>query len=211
MLDPGPAPLRSDARRNRDLIVTAATAHFLEHGPEAPLDAVARAAGVGIGTLYRRFPTRADLLSAVIERLLEDVVEDARAARDTAATPWDGLMQATSWSRSIRSILRVARGPAVAKVMASPAHTTLHAQLDEMLAVIDGLVRAAQADGSMRPDVSAGDVVLVTSAVSRSLPLDGDAAANAYSRAHAILAAGLRAEAAETLPGTPVGLSDLTL
>jgi AcrR family transcriptional regulator len=211
VLDPGTAPLRSDARRNRDLIVTAATAHFLEHGPDAPLDAVARAAGVGIGTLYRRFPTRDALLGAVLEQLLDDVVMDVRAARDSAATPWDGLMQATSWSRSIRTILRVARGPVVTRLTTSDTFAPLRDALAEMLTIIDGLVRAAQADGTMRTDVSAGDIVLVTSAVSRSLPHDGDAAANAYSRAHAILAAGLRANGATPLPGHPVGLADLPL
>lgn len=203
--------LRADARRNRGRVVDAATALFLEHGPDAPLEGVARAAGVGIGTLYRHFPGRDDLLAAVFEDLMADVVDDVRAARDSAPTAWDGLVRATGWTPSIRRILHLARGRRVEDVLTSASAPALRGHLDEMLTLITDLVERAQAEGSMRRDVGAGDVVLMTGALSRSLPLDGDAAANAYTRAHAILAAGLRADAALPLPGAPVSLADLPL
>ena len=64
-IEPAPRRQRADARRNRDAVLAAAHAAFAEHGPEASLDDVARRAGVGIGTVYRNFPTRQALLEAV--------------------------------------------------------------------------------------------------------------------------------------------------
>src|SRR4051794_15959634 len=75
-----PPTLRADAQRNRDAIVAAARAAFAEYGLHAPLDDIAKRAGVGSGTLYRHFPTRDDLVGAVfVERLTENV-EAVRAA-----------------------------------------------------------------------------------------------------------------------------------
>jgi AcrR family transcriptional regulator len=70
-IEPAPRRQRADARRNRDAVLAAAHAAFAEHGPEASLDDVARRAGVGIGTVYRNFPTRQALLEAVMGDRLE--------------------------------------------------------------------------------------------------------------------------------------------
>ncbi len=82
--------LRADAARNRDAIVAVARDVFAEHGLEAPLEAIAARAGVGIATLYRRFPTREKLVAAA---LVEKVAEYAEAARQALAAPdpWDGF------------------------------------------------------------------------------------------------------------------------
>jgi AcrR family transcriptional regulator len=77
-------PLRADAARNRDRIVEAAVADFAEHGLEVPLEDVAQHAGVGIATLYRRFPSRDDLVAACFERR---VAEYAQAAEDALGAP----------------------------------------------------------------------------------------------------------------------------
>ena len=82
-------PKRADARRNYDQLVAAARAAFTEADRSASLEDIARRAGVGIGTLYRHFPTRADLIEAVY---VEEVEALARAAEDvTDAEPWDAL------------------------------------------------------------------------------------------------------------------------
>jgi AcrR family transcriptional regulator len=83
-------PLRADARRNYDLIVAAARETVLEHGKDASLEEIARRAGVGIGTLYRRFPTRLTLLEAVYR---EDVDTLQRSVQELAetATPWEAV------------------------------------------------------------------------------------------------------------------------
>src|SRR4029450_10126524 len=82
---PAPRPLRLDARRNREAIVQAARQVFCDHGLEAPLEQIARQAGVGIATLYRRFPNRAALLDAVLGDTVQahvDVAEQAVAMDD---------------------------------------------------------------------------------------------------------------------------------
>ena len=77
-------PLRADAARNRDRIIEAAVADFAEHGLEVPLEDVAQHAGVGIATLYRRFPSRDDLVAACFERR---VAAYAQAAEDALVAP----------------------------------------------------------------------------------------------------------------------------
>src|SRR5919198_5969688 len=83
--------LRRDAQRNRERIVEAARRSFAEHGLDVGVDEIARRAGVGMGTLYRRFPTKASLVHAIFEdRLdaLQPTIERALAAED----PWEGLV-----------------------------------------------------------------------------------------------------------------------
>ncbi len=89
---PGPPAkgLRRDAQRNRDAIVAAAREVFSEQGLEAPLEEIARRAGVGIGTLYRRFPTRVDLVDAVLAGRLRAHVDAAEQAL-RIGDPWDGF------------------------------------------------------------------------------------------------------------------------
>ena len=72
--------MRADARRSRAKLLEAATAAFAEHGADAPLDDIARRAGVGIGTLYRHFPTRIDLQAAVYRSQVQTVCDDGRRA-----------------------------------------------------------------------------------------------------------------------------------
>ena len=90
-------PLRADAVRNREIIITAAIEAFREVGPEASLEEIARRAKVGIGTLYRRFPTRAELVEAVhIDQMCEvaDLFEEALAIARTSDSPIDQLAKA---------------------------------------------------------------------------------------------------------------------
>jgi AcrR family transcriptional regulator len=87
-------PVRADARRNYDLLVTAARQAFLERGSDASLEDIARRAGVGIGTLYRRFPTRQALLEAVYLEEIQTMCEGAAKLADLP--PWEGLV---TWLR----------------------------------------------------------------------------------------------------------------
>jgi AcrR family transcriptional regulator len=83
-------PLRKDAVRNRELLLTAAREVFAERGLEASLDDVARRAGVGIGTAYRHFANKQELASALFEQHIEDLIDEATAAV-TIADPWEAL------------------------------------------------------------------------------------------------------------------------
>ena len=87
----GERPLRRDARENRDRILAAAREAFAELGMEASVEEIAARAGVGVGTLYRRFPTKDALAEAVFEAHLDRVAEAAASALE-AADPWEGLL-----------------------------------------------------------------------------------------------------------------------
>src|SRR3954453_18750875 len=86
-------PLRADARRNRERVLAAARAVFAEHGREAQMDDVARSAGVGVGTVYRHFPTKEALVQALALDLFEGLVRGAREAL-TLEDPWEAFTHA---------------------------------------------------------------------------------------------------------------------
>src|SRR3954468_9163530 len=93
MTDTAPRPLRADARRNRERVLIAARAAFAEHGREAQMDDVARRAGVGVGTVYRHFPTKEALVNALALDLFERLVQHAREAL-AIEDPWEAFTQA---------------------------------------------------------------------------------------------------------------------
>src|SRR4051794_29077547 len=85
-------PLRADARRNRDQIIAAARVIFVEQGADVPMEEIARTAGVGVGTLYRRFPDRDALIRAVAVDNFDRVLIDAKAAAEEEPTAWAALV-----------------------------------------------------------------------------------------------------------------------
>ncbi|RBQ16218.1 TetR/AcrR family transcriptional regulator [Spongiactinospora rosea] len=205
---PGTTPrLRADARRNRDLIVTAAQHLFLEQGVDVPLDEVARRAGVGIGTLYRRFPDRDALLRAVAEDTLRSLVGLIETARDEEPDAWHALC------RFLRSCAELRFGELAAELdprLYPQMRTGPH--LDEMrrrvIAAVLDLTARAQAEGAMRPDAGPLDVaMLMTLHVYTPPNMPGD---QAVRRMVEIVLDGLRAGSGSPLPGTPsTGAADL--
>ncbi|CAN5526349.1 TetR/AcrR family transcriptional regulator [soil metagenome] len=170
---PAPPKLRADAALNRDRILDAAAKLFADRGISVPLDEVARQAGVGVATLYRRFPTRADLAAATFERNISRYTEAVdRALADPR--PWDGFrtlvfdlceMQATD--AGLRDLLTTA----------FPASSVIEQRTGEAVEKLRTLISRAQADGSLRPDLAVADVVVmllanagVVSATSASAP-----------------------------------------
>ncbi len=155
-------PLRADAQRNRDMILAAAEEVFKERGAGASLDEVARRAKVGIGTLYRRFPTREALLAAAFsERFL--TLAAASRARDEALGPLDALR---TWLEELVVHSTVYRG------LASSLGTVLQTGSPGCQATTEEgqrLLRQAQEAGAVRPDVRFGDLVCVAAAASLSI------------------------------------------
>jgi AcrR family transcriptional regulator len=203
------AGLRADARRNREQIVRAAGALFAERGPDAAMEEVARRAGVGVGTLYRRFPDREALVRAVALEGFEHVMATARVA---AGEP-DGWSALTRLVRESAADLRLA-------ILLSMWFTDTWAALEadaglrrrrvELLDLLDGLVGRAQREGAVRPDVGAGDLALLLALVLRPLPGRLQAPAErATERVVALVLDGLRARPPQPLPGEPVPLPDL--
>ncbi|HWG61983.1 MAG TPA: TetR/AcrR family transcriptional regulator, partial [Streptosporangiaceae bacterium] len=155
-LCPVARPLRSDAQRNRDRLVAVATRAFSAGKAEVTLDSVAREAGVGIGTLYRHFPTREALVEAAYRS------EVARLC-DAAAELLSGLPadQATrEWMNRFVDYMTTKRGMADAlrAVIASGGDPFAQSR-DRMTAAITELLGAGAAAGTMRSDIEPGDVL----------------------------------------------------
>jgi AcrR family transcriptional regulator len=156
-------PMRADARRNYDTLIAAAREAFTERDRSASLEDIARRAGVGIGTLYRHFPTRADLIEAVY---VEEVEALCRSAADlTEAPPWDALV---GWLR--RFIGYVATKQALADELF--AVTDRDAELFKSCRAAfygagEPLLRRAQEAGAVRPDVSIDDVVQMVGGIAK--------------------------------------------
>lgn len=145
--------LRADARRNRDAIVAAARVLFAESGLDVPLDAIARRAGVGRATLYRRFPTRDDLVAAIHEDNLEELERVAADARDPDRALVDILVAAAGMLAADRGFVEYLRRQPVAPQIAQ--------HVDErFLAIIDKPLRRAKRAGIVRRDLRAADALL---------------------------------------------------
>ena len=146
-------PMRADARKNYDKVVTAARALFAEKGTSAPLEDVAERAQVGIGTLYRHFPTRQALLEAVYR---EEVEAMARAAEDLVdLPPWDALSQ---WLHRYVGFAATKRALNEALLEAAPDSDVLVTCRTALARAGTMLVERAQRAGVVRPDTNFTDV-----------------------------------------------------
>ena len=159
----GPRPLRRDAERNRQLVLDAARHVFAVRGLAAGFDEIARVAGVGAATVYRRFPERADLVEALFEQDLERMVS---RARDAAGDPdaWAGLCGFLRWAVELQ-----ARNRGLAQVLAATEHGTerIERARAEIAAIVDTLVTRAQDAGVLRSDVAALDLLLTMTLVAQ--------------------------------------------
>jgi AcrR family transcriptional regulator len=156
------AHMRADARRSRAKLLEAATTAFAEHGADAPLDDIARRAGVGIGTLYRHFPTRQALLEAVYR----DQVDGMRAKADElleSDSPSEALAE---WLRALSAFSSTKRSLTAALLetlgkdseLLSACSAVIYGAADELL------IRAKEA-GAVRPDADGRDLMRLVHAV----------------------------------------------
>lgn len=196
-----PERLRADARRNRDQILAAAKEMFTESGLEVPMEELARRAGVGVGTLYRRFPDREALIRAVAQANFAQVLESAEQAELEQPTAWQALVLLFSKSRGLRLSMQMALlYPGVwASLREDPEVQRLRRSLVELM---DRLVRRAQQDGQLRADVGAGDVAVLVSLLLRKMPVPAnDKAEMVTDRVIALMLDGLRPHEGSVLPG----------
>jgi AcrR family transcriptional regulator len=204
------SPLRADARRNRDQIIAAARTIFAEHGPDVPMEEIARAAGVGVGTLYRRFPDREALIRAVAQNNFSRVLTEARAAVAEEPTAWAALVRFLRQSRELRLTAQLAMiSPLAAKVIHDDPMTVEFRSV--IMAELDGVVHAAQAEGTLRKDIDTGDVAMLFSLLLRQISTGSEQASRlAPERCMALMFDGLRSSGASTpLPGRPLTTADL--
>ncbi|MET7801553.1 TetR/AcrR family transcriptional regulator [Streptomyces decoyicus] len=146
-------PKRTDARRNKETLLDAAAAVFVMSGVEAPVRDIAAKAGVGMGTIYRHFPTRADLIIAVYRHQVEACAEAGPALLATSATPHAALEQ---WINLFVDFLVTKHGLASVLQSDNAGFETLHSYfLDRLVPVCTQLLDAAAASGEIRSDLEA--------------------------------------------------------
>ena len=156
---------RADARQNRVRLIAAATQAFAEKGADAPLEDIARRAGVGIGTLYRHFPTRLDLQAAVFRSQVGTVCGEGDALLETA-TPEQAF---AAWMRSLNAYLVTKRGLSHALIEAVGIESELISSCwVAMRETTERLLRNGQQAGAIRSDVSATDVMRLVHGVAVS-------------------------------------------
>lgn len=157
--------LRADARRNQAQVLDAARRLFIERGIDCPLDDIARRAGVGIGTLYRRFGDREGLVKAV----LVDALEQSRASAERAleAEPGDGLDGIAYY---LRDMLDVGVSAVIPLALDRLDDAGIEAARTASANAMERLVDAAHADGSLSPAVTFGDLGTLLVRLSRPLP-----------------------------------------
>jgi AcrR family transcriptional regulator len=147
---------RADAVRNRERVLAAAKAVFSAGGPEASLEAVAKQAGVGIGTLYRHFPTRQDLFETVYRREVQQLVELAEELK-SAPAPVDALRR---WLRSNVEFVATKKGMSAALALTVHGSSDLAAfTFDRLTSAVGALLDRAIAAGEIRSDISPEDLL----------------------------------------------------
>ncbi|GAA5074718.1 TetR/AcrR family transcriptional regulator [Streptomyces similanensis] len=198
----GHAPTgRRDALRNRTLLTRTAREVFAEQGLDAPLDVIARRAGVGNATLYRHFPTRAALVDEVFRDALTETMAAGTRAR-AAEDAWTGL---TRYLHAVFATLAADRGTNDLMTTSLEGVTSLDAVHAHNRATVEELLRRGQAQGTVRADLTTEDVLLALAALGRVVPALSAAGPDAWARPLALLLDGFRARpAAPALPAPPL-------
>ena len=158
--------LRADARNNRARLLVAARDVFVEQGPGAPLEDISRRAGTGIATLYRRFPDRQALMQAVVVDALHRTAEEARRAAAEEEDPFAALARYMHRALDTRIAAVI---PALLGEISLTDEETLRAR-EEGIQIIEDMIDGAHRAGSLRPDITFGDIGLLIIRASRPLP-----------------------------------------
>jgi len=201
--EPLARPLRRDAELNLERILAAAQDVFAEAGFDATMDQIAQRAGVGVGTLYRRFPNKESLVIAIMELanararlLVEEVLTDA----DPAEGLFEFLRRCVGLPPSLRAL--VSRSPQLAET-----HLTM---VDVLAPSINRLLANAKAAGAVRPDLAFSDIAVILMSVRSVEDRCGDLGAQQGQRHLQLLIDGLRATASgSTLPHRPLTRAQL--
>jgi AcrR family transcriptional regulator len=152
----GAARMRSDARRNRESILAAAREVFSKYGMEAQMDEIARRAGVGVGTLYRHFPTKDELVGELIDIKLSDFAIRARAKFEEDERPWESFADLLREQNEIAS--RDASQQRMIFAMTPEALEKAAPTIAELTAVTQAFIDRAKQAGAVREDLVVDDI-----------------------------------------------------
>jgi AcrR family transcriptional regulator len=193
-------PLRKDAERNRRRILDAAREVFAEHGLDAGLDQIARHAGLGVGTVYRRFPDKDQLIDALFEERIGSIValaEEAAAHED----PWDGLVFFFD-----RSLAEQATDRGLKQLLLSSRRgcAQVSAGRERIAPPLARLVARAHAAGALREDVQVQDIPMITLMLGSLMDASRATAPELWRRYLGLILSGLRPGAAAPLPVAPL-------
>ena len=193
-------PLRRDARERRDKLIAAAQADFAAHGVDASLEKIARDAGVAIGTLYRHFPTRLDLLMAAFRPRLQEFLDGAVQSLEID-DPWEGFVS------YLENLFRVQAGDRgfndfLSRRFTDNADTErIH---DEMCRQIETVLVRGQDAGEVRPDITQADIVNLIWSNGRIIDATSATAPMAWRRQLHLMLDAYRAERAHPIPEPPM-------
>jgi AcrR family transcriptional regulator len=191
--------LRADAERNRQRVLDAARAVFAERGLDASTNEIARRAGVGVATLFRRFPTRDDLIGAVFAEKMTAytaAIDDALADTD----PWHGFC---GYIERVCQMQADDRGFADVLTMTFPTAKALEKERNRSARALTELLKRAKATGRLRDDFAHQDVPLILMANAGVVTATRHAAPEAWRRLVAYLIQAFATEAAQPLPAPP--------
>jgi len=190
------APRRRDAQESRKKLVAAAQREFAVRGVDASLERVARDAGVAIGTLYRHFPTRLDLLMAAFEPRLQEFLDGAGVALEID-DPWE------AFANYLENLFRVQAGDRGFNDFLSrrfPANAEIERIHDVMCEQIELVLTRAQHAGKARPDIALADIVNLIWSNGRIMDATSATAPNAWRRHLHLMLDAYRVERAHPLP-----------
>ncbi|GAA3792179.1 MULTISPECIES: TetR/AcrR family transcriptional regulator [Amycolatopsis] len=186
---------RAEAERNDVTVLAAARDVFIEHGWDAPVSAVAARAGVGMGSIYRRYPSKTDLLREMCLGAMRRATEEARAARDEEPDGWSALRRFMRCMVEARSCsLFVLIGNSVDGGEIAEAVAGLRAEMD-------ALVDAAHRQGALRDGVTSADIYLLLTQLRSAPSIDAARAGELQLRFLDVILDGLAAPGATTLTG----------
>lgn len=205
MTDVTDRPMRADARRNRERVLAAAEASFSELGLAAPVEEVARRAGVGVGTVCRHFPTKQALVEAVLAGMYDALLADAERALEEpdAGDAFRAFFVALSEFQGRHRALAEQMAKAIdLSATAAPRREAVYRAVTE-------LVTRAQAAGTIRADIGAADVAMLVAGVAHATAMLGDLQPVLRERYVSIVLDGLRPVDPTGLPGRPLDFAEL--
>ena len=193
-------PRRRDAQERRDKLLAAAQREFAAHGVDASLEKIARDAGVAIGTLYRHFPTRLDLLMAASKPRLQEFLDGAAKALEMD-DPWEGFV---CYLENLFGVQAGDRGFNDFLSRRFPGNADTERIHDQMCRQIEDVLTRAQEAGEARPDITQADIVNLIWSNGRMIDATSTTAPNAWRRYLYLMLDAYRAERAHSLPEPPM-------
>jgi AcrR family transcriptional regulator len=198
-------PRRSDARRNRQAVLAAAEAELAANGLKTTIEAIAKRAGVGVGTVCRHFPTKQALIEAVLVSMYAELLADAEAAlehADAGAAFLQFFDSVSAFQGRHRALAEQMATDLALPASEEPLKLALHAAISE-------IVTRAQAAGAVRDDIGPADVAMLFSGVAHATATVDSLAPTLRERYLHIILDGLRPAAAAPLPGRPLEFAEL--